>query len=66
MEDLTLPVNAALQFVLENRNLFQSEISGGDATYPYKAYLETLLDYGDEAKNTQLVSRVTIKTTLYI
>ena len=33
-------------------------ISPSVNTYPYKAYLETLLSYGDEAKNTHLSSEL--------
>ena len=36
-----------------------------DHLYPYKAYLETLLSYGSDAKNSHLTSSLFIKDTAY-
>ena len=38
-------------------------ISDGSSTYPYRAYLETLLSYGEEAKSTHLTSSLFWKDT---
>ncbi|MEG7523508.1 MAG: hypothetical protein M3H12_10465 [Chromatiales bacterium] len=32
-------------------------------TYPYRAYIDTLLSYGDDAKATQLTSQMWCKDT---
>ena len=39
-------------------------ISDGSSTYPYRAYLETLLSYGEEAKSTHLTSSLFDKDTV--
>ena len=38
-------------------------ISEGSSTYPYRAYLETLLSYGEEVKSTHLTSSLFYKDT---
>ena len=38
-------------------------ISYGSSTYPYRAYLETLLSCGEEAKSTHLTSSLFYKDT---
>ena len=38
-------------------------ISDGRSAYPYRAYLETLLSYGEEDKNTHLISSLFYKDT---
>ena len=38
-------------------------ISDGSSTYPYQAYLETLLSFGEEAKSTHLTSFLFNKDT---
>ena len=38
-------------------------ISDGSSTYPYRAYLETLLSYVEEAKSTHLTSSLFYKDT---
>ena len=58
MEDETAPVNLTLHSLFSRIEIFfnQKLVSSGEVMYPYKAYLETLLDCGDEAKYTQLSS----------
>ena len=38
-------------------------ISNGSSTYPYRAYLETLLSYGEEANSTHSTSPLFYKDT---
>ena len=38
-------------------------ISDGSSTYPYRAYLEKLLSYGEEAESTHLTSSLFYKDT---
>ena len=44
-------------------NLNGRTISDGSSTYPYRAYLETLLSYGEEPKSTHLTSSLFYKDT---
>ena len=36
-------------------------VTTSNNTYPYKAYIETLLNYGEEAKDTQLTASLWYK-----
>jgi hypothetical protein len=56
IEDKIFPVNLSLHSLFSRCEIYfnQKLVCGGDVMYPYKAYLETLLDYGREAKETQL------------
>lgn len=54
------PVNLFFHslFSQVNVHLRDALVSPSVNTYPYKAYLETLLSYGEDAKNTQLTSEL--------
>ena len=60
-----VPVNLFLHslFGLLDIDLNGRTISDGSSTYPYRAYLETLLNYGEEAKSTHLISSLFYKDT---
>jgi len=55
------PVNLFLHSLFSQVNIFLNEthVTASTNTYPYRAMLETLLSYGDDAKKSQLT------TTLY-
>ena len=59
------PVNLFLHslFGRPDINLNGRTISDGSSTYPYRAYLETLLSYGEEAESTHLTSSPFYKDT---
>lgn len=58
LTDSVASINLPLHTMFSRVEVYfnQKLVSGGDVFYPYKAYLETLLDYGREAKETQLSS----------
>ena len=59
------PVNLFLHsmFSQVDVSLGEKEISSSNNTYAYRAYLETLLDYGKPAKESQLTSSLWYKDT---
>lgn len=54
------PCNLFFHALFEQIDVYISNrvISGGANTYPYRAYLETLLNHGDEAKKSWLASEL--------
>lgn len=58
LDDSVASINLPLHCMFSRVEVYfnQKLVSGGGVFYPYKAYLETLLDYGREAKETQLLS----------
>lgn len=65
IEDVVAPINLSLHSMFQRVEVYfnQKLVSGGDVLYPYKAYLETLLDYGREAKESQLTAAGYYKDT---
>ena len=59
------PVNLWLHSLFSQVDISLNEklISPSSNTYPYRAYLETLLSYGSEAKNTQLTASMFYRDT---
>ena len=59
------PVNLFLHSLFGQLDIELNDrtISDGSSTYPYQAYLETLLSYGEEAKSTHLTSSLFYKDT---
>lgn len=59
------PVNLFLQSLFSEIDIKINDtlITSTNNTYPYRAYLETLLSYGDEAKNSQLTSAMFYRDT---
>ena len=61
------PVNLFLRSLFGqldiDRDLNGRTISDGTSTYSYRAYLETLLSYEEEAKSTHLTSSLLYKDT---
>ena len=57
------PINLTLHslFLQVDASLNNKLVSSSTNTYPYRAYIETLLDYGDGAKATQLASALWYK-----
>jgi len=54
------PCNLFFQALFEQIDVYVSNrlISGGTNTYPYRAYLETLLNYDEDAKNSWLAAEL--------
>jgi hypothetical protein len=63
--DVVGPVNLTLHSLFQQVDVSLNDklVSSSTNTYPYRAYLETLLDYGDGAKQTQLASAMWYKDT---
>ena len=59
------PVNNWLHSLFSQVDVYLNDtlVTPSSNTYPYRAYVETLLSYGDEAKNTQLTSQLWYKDT---
>jgi len=59
------PVNLLLHSLFADVDIKLNEISitNSNNTYPYRAYLETLLSYGPAAKNSQLTAALYYKDT---
>ena len=59
------PTNYFLHSMFNNVNmtLNHTVVSSSGGTYPYRAYIESLLSYGEEAKKTQLSSALWYKDT---
>ena len=58
LTDSIAPINLSLHSLFSRVEVYfnQKLVSGSERNYPYKAYLECLLDYGRESKETQLSS----------
>ena len=56
--DAVGPINLTLHSLFSQVDVSLNDklVSSSTNTYPYKAYIETLLNYGDGAKATQLTS----------
>ena len=59
------PVNLLLHSMFSQVDVYLNEklMSTAHNNYPYKAYLQTLLKYGADAKETQLMAQMYIKDT---
>ncbi len=59
------PVNNWLHSLLNQMDVYRNDtlVTPWSNTYPYRAYVDTVLSYGDEAKNTQLTSQLWYKDT---
>ena len=59
------PVNNWLHSLFSQVDVYLSGtlVTPSTNTYPYRAYIETLLSYGSEAKETQLTSQLWYKDT---
>ena len=62
-DNLVAPVNLFLQALFSEVDISLNGIlvSTSTNTYPYRAYLETLLSYGQDAKNSQLANELFYK-----
>ncbi len=62
-DDQVGPSNLFLHSLFSQVDVALNEtlVSPSTNTYPYRAYLETLLSYGDEAKTSQLTSELWVK-----
>lgn len=65
LSNYVAPLNLSLHSAFQRIEVFfnQKLVSGGDVLHPYKSYLETLLDYGKEAKQGQLAAAGFYKDT---
>ena len=59
------PINLTLQSLWSQIDVYLNEklVSAGGNNYPYKAYLQTLLNYGADAKTSQLQNQLYYKDT---
>ena len=59
------PINLTLHSLFQQIDLYlnDKQISDGSATYPYRAYIESLLSYGHDAKHSQLQGSLFYKDT---
>ena len=59
------PVNNWLHSLFSKVDLYLNDtlVTPSSNTYPFRAYVDTILNYGDEAKNTQLTSQLWYKDT---
>ena len=64
-DDKVGPINHTMHSVFQQIDVFLNDkmITDGSPTYAYRAYLESLLSYGSEAKNTQLQGSLFYKDT---
>lgn len=64
-DDKVGPVDLTMHSVFQQIDVFLNDkmITDGSPTYAYRAYLETLLSYGREAKKTQLQGALFFKDT---
>ena len=59
------PVNNWLHSLFSQVDVYLNDtlVTPSSNTYPFRAYVDTVLSYGDEAKNTQLTSQLWYKDT---
>ena len=59
------PVNNWLHYLFSQVNVYLNDtlVTPSSNTYPFRAYVDTVLSYGAEAKNTQLTSQLWYKDT---
>ena len=59
------PVNNWLHSLFSQVDVYLNDtlVKPSSNTYPFRAYVDTVLSYGDEAKNTQLTSQLWYKDT---
>ena len=59
------PVNNWLHSLLNQMDVYRNDtlVTPWSNTYPYRAYVDTVLSYGAEANNTQLTSQLWYKDT---
>ena len=59
------PVNNCLHFLFSQVDVYLNDtlVKPSSNTYPFRAYVDTVLSYGAEAKNTQLTSQLWYKYT---
>jgi hypothetical protein len=64
-EDLPGPVNLFMQALFSQLDVFlnDKQVTSASNTYPYRAYLETLLSFGSDAKQSHLASQLYYKDT---
>ena len=57
------PVNNWLHYLFSQVDVYLNDtlVTPSSNTYPFRAYVDTVLSYGDEAKNTQLTSHLWYK-----
>ena len=60
-----VPVNNWLHSLFSQVDVYINDtlVTPSSNTYPFRAYVDTFLSYGDEAKNTQLTSQLWYKDT---
>ena len=63
--DIVTPVNLTLHSIFSEMELKLNDtlVSSLDSTYAYRAYLETILSFGHESKNSQLACSMYYKDT---
>ena len=59
------PVNNWLHYLFSQVDVYLNDtlVTPSSNTYPFRAYVDTVLSYGDEANNTQLTSQLWYKDT---
>ena len=59
------PLNNWLRSIFSQVDVYLNDtlVTPSSNTYPFRAYVDTVLSYGDEAKNTQLTSQLWYKDT---
>ena len=59
------PVNNWLHSLFSQVDVYLNDtlVTPSSNTYPFRAYVDTVLSYGDEAKNTQLTNQLWYKDT---
>ena len=65
LQDKVAPVNLTLHSMFKEVQLFMQQklVSSSNQSYPFKSYLETILDYGSDAKQSWLQSQGYFKDT---